>query len=51
MSNSTSPEMIDPSNFMSLDKAKSETGLPDISILSYSPEVLLDCTPMKPSYV
>ena len=51
MSNSTLPEMIDPSNFMSLDKAERETGLPDISILFYSPEVLLDCTPMESSYV
>ena len=51
MSNSTLPEMIDPSNFMSLDKAQRETGFADISILSYSPEVLLDCTPMEPSYV
>ena len=51
MSNSTLPEMIDPSNFMSLDKAQRETGLADISILFYSPEVLLDCTPMEPSYV
>ena len=51
MSNSTSPEMIDPSNFMSLDKAERETGLAEISILFYSPEVLLDCTPMEPSYV
>ena len=51
MSNSTLPEMIDPSNFMSLDKAERETGLADVSILFYSPEVLLDCTPMEPSYV
>ena len=51
MSNSTLPEMIDPSNFMSLDKAERETGLPDISILFYSPEVLLDCTTMEPSYI
>ena len=51
MSNSTSPEMIDPSNFMSLDKAERETGLADISILFYSPEVLLDCTPIESSYV
>ena len=51
MSNSTLPEVIDPSNFMSLDKAERETGLPDISILFYSPEVLLDCTPIEPSYV
>ena len=51
MSNSTLPEMIDPSNVMSLDKAERETGLADISILFYSPEVLLDCTPMEPSYV
>ena len=51
MSNSTTSEMIDPSNFMSLDKAERETGLADISILFYSPEVLLDCTPMEPSYV
>ena len=51
MSNSTSPEMIDPSNFMSLDKVERETSLADVSILFYSPEVLLDCTPMEPSYV
>ena len=51
MSNSTLPEMIDPNNFMSLDKAQRETGLADILILFYSPEVLLDCTPMEPSYV
>ena len=50
MSNSTLPEVIDPSNFMSLDKAERETGLADISILFYSPEVLLDCTPMAVSY-
>ena len=43
--------MIDPSNFMSLDKVEREPGLADISILIYSPEVLLDCTPMEPSYV
>ena len=51
MSNSTLPEMIDPNNFMSLDKAQRETGLADVSILFYSPEVLLDCTPMESSYV
>ena len=36
---------------MSLDKAERETGLAGISILFYSPEELLDCTPMEPSYV
>ena len=51
MSNSTSPEMNDPSSFVLLDKVERETGLPDIPILSYSLEVLLDCTSVEPSCV
>lgn len=51
MSDNANVNIIDPSNFITLEEAVRETNLPDISILFYSPEVLMDCTPTEPSYV